>query len=79
MSILCPPELLYGELSEETELLRYVRDTLLHQTPEGRELIRLYYQWSPLVVQAMEEDEEFEEEVKEMIDDVLELLEEESD
>ena len=46
----------------------------MSQTQEGQEIIRLYYQWSPVIVKAMEEDEEFKEEVKEMIDGVLELV-----
>jgi len=70
----CPTETLYGEHSEETELLRYFRDGVLSETSEGREWIRLYYQWSPEIVKTMEEDEEFKEQVKEMIDGVLELI-----
>ena len=46
----CPSEAIYGENSEEVEVLRYVRDNLLNQTPEGREIIKLYYQWSPVVI-----------------------------
>jgi hypothetical protein len=65
---------IYGEYSEEVELLRYIRDNILNKTPEGRELIKLYYQWSPLIVKAMEEDEEFKEDVKEVIDEVLGLV-----
>lgn len=70
----CLLKLLYGEDSRETELLRYFRDNMLTQTPEGQELIRLYYQWSPVVVEAMEEDEKFKEDLKEMIDGVLPLI-----
>jgi hypothetical protein len=73
---ICPQESLYGEHSEETELLRHFRDTILHQTPEGKEIIRLYYEWSPAIVQAMEEDEEFKKDVREIIDGVLELISE---
>lgn len=70
----CPSEEIYGEDSEETQLLRYFRDNVLNQTPEGQELIRLYYLWSPAIVRTMEEDEEFKEDVKEMTDGVLELM-----
>lgn len=70
----CPSEQIYGEHSEETELLRYIRDNVLSHIPEGRELIRLYYQWSPVIVKAMEEDEKFKEEVKEVFDGALELF-----
>ena len=56
------------------ELLRSFRDSFLNNSPEGRELIKLYYQWSPAAVKAMEEDEVFKKEVKELIDGVLELI-----
>jgi len=68
---LCSALKIYGEDSEEIKLLRYIRDNVLHQTPEGKELIKLYYQRSPAIVKAMEEDEEFREVVKELIDGVL--------
>jgi len=55
--------------------MRNFRDNILSKTPEGRELIKLYYQWSPAIVKAMEEDEEFKGDVKEMIDGVLPLIE----
>ena len=71
---LCPTEMLYREHSEETEFLRSVRDNILSQTPEGQEIIRLYYEWSPSIVKAMEENEEFKQEMKVMIDGVLPLI-----
>ena len=74
MPMPCVATAIYGEYSEDTEHLRYFRDDVLSQTSEGQELIRLYYQWSPAIVKAMEEDEGFKEEVKEMIDGVLMLL-----
>ncbi len=64
----------YGENSVEVELLRYIRDNILSQNPEGRELIKMYYQWSPVIIAAMENDEEFREEVREIIDGVLGLV-----
>ena len=70
----CPSETIYGEHSEETELLRYIRDNVLGKSQEGRELIKLYYQWSPMIVQAMEADEEFKEDIREMIDGILPLI-----
>jgi hypothetical protein len=73
-TIICPAEEIYGEYAEESELLRNVRDGILNNTPEGQELIRLYYEWSPVVVKAIEEDEEFKEEVKEMVDGFLGLV-----
>ena len=67
----CPANELYGEHSAQTELLRSLRDDALNKTHQGQELIKLYYEWSPAIVKAMEEDEEFKKEVKEMIDAVL--------
>jgi len=71
----CVSESLYGEYSEQTELLRYFRDNVLSKTPEGQEIIRLYYELSPAIIKAMEEDEQFREEVKKTMDGVLQLLE----
>jgi pimeloyl-ACP methyl ester carboxylesterase len=65
---------IYGEYSAETELLRSLRDNVLSKTFEGQELIKLYYQWSPAIVRAMEADEEFKQAVKELIDGVLSLI-----
>ena len=70
----CPSESIYGEHSEEAELLRYFRDNALSQSLEGQEIIRLYYKWSPVIVRTMEEDEEYKEQVREMIDGVLGLI-----
>ncbi len=71
----CPSEQIYGEHSEETELLRYFRDNVLSKSPEGRELIKLYYEWSPAVAEMMEADDEFRAEVKDIIDGFLSLIE----
>lgn len=72
----CPLALIYGEYSKETELLRNFRDNFLSETPVGQEIIRLYYEWNPVIVKAMEEDEDFREEVKEVIDGILLLISE---
>lgn len=71
----CPLMLIYGKHSEEAEFLRYFRDAILKQTPEGEELIKLYYEWNPAIVKAIEADEEVREQVKEMIDGVLSFIE----
>ena len=70
----CISRTLYGNNSREVGLLRYFRDNVLSQTPEGREMIKLYYQWSPVIVKAMEVDEEPKEEVQELIDGVLGMV-----
>jgi hypothetical protein len=75
----CPALKIYGEHSEEVEFLRQVRDNILNKTAEGRELIKLYYQWSPAIVKAMKEDKEFKKEIKEMINGVLGLVTEETE
>ena len=70
----CATQIIYGEDSEKVELLRDFRDNVLSKTHEGQEIIRLYYQWSPAIIRAMEEDEKFKEEVNELIDDILAIL-----
>jgi hypothetical protein len=65
---------IYGEHSEEVEFLRQVRDNVLNKTAEGRELIKLYYEWSPAIVKALEGDEKFKGEIKEIIDGILPLI-----
>jgi hypothetical protein len=71
---LCPTSALYGSSSEEAQLLRYFRDKVLSTTSEGRELIRLYYWWSPIIVKAMEEDKTFKRAVKDTINGALPLI-----
>ena len=71
----CVAELLYGEDSAEAGLLRCIRDSVFNRTPEGREIIRLYYQWSPILVTAMEADGEFKKWLMETIDSVLPMIE----
>jgi hypothetical protein len=56
------------------DVLRQFRDNVLSQTQEGRELIKLYYQWSPIISKAMEGDEDFEEECAGMIDGLVPLI-----
>ncbi len=71
---ICPAELIYGEDSSETEVLGFIRDRMLSRTPEGRELIKLYYLWSPVIVKAMEGNEEFKEEMRQLIDGALMMI-----
>jgi hypothetical protein len=67
----------FDDNSEEVELLRYIRDNVLNTTPQGQELIKLYYEWSPVIVEMMEMNAGFRQEVKEMIDGILEVIGEE--
>jgi len=70
----CLIKSIYGEYSTETELLRSLRDNVLSKSSKGQELIKIYYHWSPFIVRAMEGDEEFKQEVKELVDEILELI-----
>jgi hypothetical protein len=74
MSRLCFTETVYGKYSEETALLKSFRDKILRNSPEGEEIIRLYYQWSPVIVRAMENDEEFKGELRSLLDEVLTMI-----
>jgi hypothetical protein len=71
----CPSETIYKDNEEALTLLRHFRDNILSQSPIGRELIKLYYQWSPAIVRAMEADEEFKQAVKELVDGIVEMIE----
>ena len=46
----------------------YVRELI------GQEIIRISYQWSPVIVKAMKEDEELKQVIKKLIDSVLPLI-----
>jgi len=71
----CPAGKIYGEGSDEVQLLRSFRDNILNKTPEGREIIRLYYAWSPLIVRAIEKDKKFKGEMKAVVDEILLMIE----
>jgi hypothetical protein len=71
---ICISEFIYGEGSEEVEFLKYLRDKVLGKTPEGQEIIRLYYEWSPVIIKTMKQDKEFKEGVKALVDEILLLI-----
>jgi len=66
---------LYGDDPETMKLLRNFRDHVLSETPEGREIIRLYYQLSPFIVATMEKDGVFKDEVRTLVEGILPLIE----
>ncbi|MDD1698920.1 MAG: hypothetical protein LUQ36_11195, partial [Methanoregula sp.] len=68
---LCFVETIYGKDSAEVVLLRYIRDHVLQATPEGREIVHLYYGWSPFIVSMIENDTEFREELRDIMDEIL--------
>ena len=70
----CPLIFVLGEDSNELDLLRRFRDEVLCKTPIGRNIIKLYYQWSPAIVEAMEENKIFREKIREIIDGFLPII-----
>jgi hypothetical protein len=70
----CPATFVLGGDSNDLNTLRKFRDEVLRKTPVGQEIIKLYYELSPVIVKAMAEDKEFKEEVKDMIEEVLPLV-----
>ncbi len=72
--ILCPVTEIYGTNSEEANLLRIFRDTILNNDITGKELVKLYYAYAPLVTQIIKNDKEVRETVKETISSVYKLL-----
>ena len=74
VSFACPLMQIYGKQSKELEALRNFRDKVMSQTPEGQELINLYYQWSPLLEELLTHDDALKEEVRGIIDGLLPLM-----
>jgi hypothetical protein len=70
----CAVEETYGEDSEKVKRLRNYRDEVLTKTPKGRTFIKLFYQFSPLVVKRMAEDSEFREQFKRFCDLVVKSI-----
>jgi hypothetical protein len=70
---------LYGEGSDEIALFRKYRNHFINRGLEGEEIIKFYYTWSPLLVKAIEEDEELEKQLKELADTILFLVEEKTE
>ena len=73
---LCPAELIYGEDSPEVTLLKHFRDAVLAKTGEGRQLIELYYTWSPWITEALKQSKELKEEVQTIIEEIIPLTNE---
>jgi len=67
----CPVVILYGDQVRETNNLRVFRDATLNRTPEGRQLVDLYYRLSPMLIQALEHDEEFKNELRVLLDSLI--------
>ena len=67
----CAAESIYGENSEETELLRKYRDNVLSKTAEGQETIKTYYKFSPTVTKLLEQRPLLKKKARIFIDSIL--------
>jgi hypothetical protein len=70
----CFFEHLYGTHSENAQLLRCLRDSLLVKSKEGREIIRLYNQYNTLVISVMKEDPDFKNQVKNILNEWIPII-----
>jgi hypothetical protein len=52
----CAAESIYGEQSEQTELLREYRDNVLSKSATGRQMIKTYYELSPAVAEVLQKN-----------------------
>jgi len=73
MEELCPAEIVYGEDAAEVAALRWYRDTILSKTPEGREVIQLYYELSPAIAGVLQGNEKLTLAIKALADSLLPL------
>ena len=76
---ICFLEWLFGEDSEAIDCLINVREACLNNSPEGREITRLYYQWSPFLISTIGGDEELQKDIKAMVGGFLQLVKDGSD
>jgi hypothetical protein len=70
----CLVESLYGENSDNTQVLRKFRDTVLSQTTEGEKLIQLYYHLSPIAVELLKGDQKLKSQIKQLIEEYLPVI-----
>ena len=67
----CPCVKIYGENADETQLLRKYRDNVLNKTPEGQEIIKTYYKFSPAINKLLENRPLLRNRAKAFIDSML--------
>jgi len=70
----CPIESLYGEHSPEVKLFKTFRDSFLSTFPAGKEFVRLYYKWSPVMVDRIVTDEAWRTYMKFLADGIMPLV-----
>lgn len=73
----CILDIFFGPDNPKLYILKAFRDEVLSKTPEGRELIELYYAWSPFLIEATQQDEQLKKEIKEMIEMIFPVMREE--
>ncbi len=71
----CAAEAALDNDQAKLAILRTFRDEVMSKTPEGQNLIRLYYEWSPSIARAVEQDEQYKREVAAIIERILPLIE----
>jgi hypothetical protein len=67
----CLAETIYGENSEETELLKNYRNEVLSKTTIGLKIIKTYYKFSPTVTKLLEQMPLIKSKAKSFIDSML--------
>ena len=72
----CPATSVLGKDSNNLNILRRFRDEVLSNTPVGRKMIKLYYELSSTIVEAMEKNEALKEQVRKIIDGFLPVIRE---
>ena len=70
----CFIEYLYGTHSAQTNLFKCLRDSLLKQSKEGQEIVRLYNQYNALLISVIEEDPDFKNQVKDILDQLIPII-----
>lgn len=71
----CLATSLYGENSSEVKLLKIFRDNVLSKTSKGREIIKLYYELSPLITKILQNNAGFKKDTKIIFDKLLTIIE----
>jgi len=70
----CVAETIYGADSQEAELLRQYRDSVLSKTPAGRSMIGVYYSLEPVISRAMQRNVAVRIVIKTALDNILLVL-----
>jgi hypothetical protein len=72
----CPAEAIYGNNSEETELLREYRDKVLSKSATGRQMIKTYYELSPAVAEVLQQNETAKSNARRVLDSLMPAIRE---